>query len=398
MALNKNIIIVTSELPFPANSGGKIYTWNRMKLLNKMGYNITLFSLVDIAEKVDYEKLKEVCKEVFVYEKKNKLISAIIYFYYPFTVATRKNNRMKKDINEYIKKNKINLIIADSAIIAVNVKTKSIPIVITQHNIEYVAFKSMSFNAKSIKKKIAYYREYILCRIYEKNLYKNEYIKGYTFISEKDMEFFKEKYSNTHNLLVPMGWNDNEEREISLDFNSKKIVYTGQMNYEPNVQAVVYFAESIFNRIKKEIPEAEFIIVGKKPVEEVKRLENIKGITVTGYVDSIDPYMKECSLVVIPLLSGGGVKIKLFEALSYKKVVVSTSKGVEGTIFKNNRDLFIENDSQKFAEKCIDVLKNSVAYKSVGEKGYRTLIDTYSWNKIGERYDKFIQDIIDKNN
>ena len=84
--MHKNIIIVTSELPFPANSGGKIYTWDRIKLLSNMGYNITLFSLRDIGEDVKYDELKKVCKEVFTYEKKSKLKRALIYFYYPFTI------------------------------------------------------------------------------------------------------------------------------------------------------------------------------------------------------------------------------------------------------------------------------------------------------------------------
>lgn len=394
--MHKNIIIVTSELPFPANSGGKIYTWDRIKLLSNMGYNITLFSLRDIGEDVKYDELKKVCKEVFTYEKKSKLKRALIYFYYPFTVATRKSNEMKDDINKYIKENNIDLVIADSAIIAVNVKTELVPIIITQHNIEHKAFKTMSSSAQSIIKKIAYYREYILCTVYERILYKNRSIKGYTFISEKDMSFFRKKYTNKNCLLVPMGWNETGEIESSANRNSKKMIYTGQMNYEPNVQAVVYFAKNIFGNIKREVPEAEFIIVGKKPVEEVKQLENIEGITVTGYVESIDPYMRDCSLVVIPLLSGGGVKIKLFEALSYKKIVVSTSTGAEGTIFEDKKDLFIEDDKEKFANKCIEILRNYDTYKSIGENGYKTLVNEYSWEKIGERYDKFIQGIINK--
>lgn len=389
----KDIIIVTSEIPFPDNSGGKIYTWGRMKLLKKMGYNITLFSSCEVGEKVDLCALKEVCKEVFVYEKKNKMFNALRYWFYPFTVATRRSSKMINDINRYVNENKIKLIIADSAIIAVNVKKSSISVIITQHNIEYMAFKSMSINARSLIKKAAYYREYLLCKIYEKRLYKSKFIKGYTFISDNDMKFFKAKYPEANCVLIPMGWNENDN-SVNLNISSKKIIYTGQMNYEPNAQAVIYFAENIFKIIKKKIPDSEFYIVGKNPTEAVKKLEQIEGITVTGYVESIKKYMQECDLVVIPLLSGGGVKIKLFEALSYKKIIVSTDKGIEGTVFKNNRDLFVENDSEKFAERCIEILSDIDKYKYVGENGYNTLKEVYSWNRIGERYNSFIQDII----
>ena len=390
----KDIVIVTSELPFPDNSGGKIYTWGRMKILKKMGYNITLFSSCEKDENVDLYTLKKVCKEVYTYEKKHKMLRALRYGYYPFTVATRRSNKMIKDINKYIEENQIKLVIADSAIIASNVKSVSIPIIITQHNIEYMAFKSMSINAKNLKKKIAYYREYLLCKMYEKRLYKNKYIKGYTFISDKDMSFFQEKYPDANCILIPMGWSDDGSKDVISNTNSKKIIYTGQMNYEPNAQAVIHFAENIFGTIRKKIPDAEFYIVGKNPTEPVKELEKIEGVTVTGYVDSIEKYMQDCGLVVIPLLSGGGVKIKLFEALSYKKVVVSTDKGYEGTVFKNKQDLFVENDSDKFAEKCIEVLSDGDKYKQIGENGYNTLKEIYSWNKIGQRYSKFIEDII----
>ncbi|WP_297423412.1 glycosyltransferase [Clostridium sp.] len=396
----RHIVFVTLELPYPSTSGGRIYTWERMKILKSLGYDITLFSIVDDKEEINYEHMKNICSNIKTYRRENKYLKAIKYFWKPFSVATRFIPKMKKDLVEFIECNNIDLVIADSAIIAENCFNNVSPIILTQHNIEYLTFKSMANETTNVLKRIVYFREYFLCKQYEGKLYKNKSIIGYTFISFEDKKLFDSMYPNKNTFLIPMGWHD-----CCLKYNfsnspqeCKKIVFTGKMNYEPNVQAVKYFSESIFPKIKEKYENVKFYIVGKKPTKEVKDLELIKGIKVTGFVESTEKYLYDADIVVIPLLSGGGVKIKLFEALGKRKIVVTTSKGVEGTEFTHREDLLVADESNKFAQYCIEILSNKSKYEYLGDNGYKKLNSIYSWNEIGKKYKKFIESTITNRN
>lgn len=390
----KCIIWVTSELPFPSNSGGRIYTWERIKAMKKKGYEIILFTISD-NEEVDYNALNQVCKEVLVFERGNKYVKALRCFWNPFSVATRDIPEMRGKILEYINNEEVNTIIADSLFVAKSCLNDKVPVILTQHNIEYVAFKSMALNANNFIKRLVFYREYILCKAYEKRLYKNKCIKGYTFISSEDKEFFDIRNPKKDTLLVPIGTDLQSIDKNIYHYKAGVIVFTGKMDYEPNVQAVVNFAKNIFTKIKKEIPYAKFFIVGKNPTKEVKELEEIEGIVVTGFVDSTEQYLVDANIVVIPLLSGGGVKIKLFEALSYKNIVVTTSKGVEGTSFRDGKELIIREEDDGFAAACIDVIKNTSKYMGLGENGFRYMTEKYSWDSIASNYTDFINQISD---
>lgn len=394
----RKICIITPELPYPNNSGGRIYHWERIKLLNKLGYEIILFSLKEKNEIVEYDELRKYCRDIFIYERDNKVISALKKIWIPFSVATRTVDDMRSDIKEYIENNSIELLIIDHINMCDNcigIKCKKI---ITQHNIENLAFKSMYQNSSSFLKKIIYRREYLLMRLYERKIYNSKKVEGYTFISSEDRKIFEKKYNNTITELVPMGINvESDKIESSENIEKDSICYVGKMDYEPNVQACVRFVRDILPMIKKVIPNVKFYIVGKNPIEDIMNLQNEKGVVVTGMVKDTKEYINKCQLVVIPLKSGGGVKIKLFEALSLKKIVITTKKGIEGTNFMHKNDVLVADDDTEFAKLCIEVLKDTKSFENIARQGYIKLLNEYSWESIGFNYNRFINTIIGDN-
>lgn len=389
----KSLIFITMEMPYPCNSGGRKYTWERIIELKRQGYDIFLFSLKDTDEKIYQEKYDEYIKKSWFYDRKNKLKSVIKNFSLPFSVATRTNIEMKKDIKDFIKNHKIDVIVLDSILMGNNVVKSEIPYILTQHNIEYKTFQNISKKSKNLIKKIIFYREYKLVEKFERKFYKCKFFKGITFISKSDKEFFECKFGDIAQYeLVPIGVNLKKNQIKSIEKGS--IVFTGKMDYQPNVDAVTWFAKSIFPKIRKHIDYSKFYIVGKNPTKEVRQLENIDGITVTGIVDSVEQYLINSNIVIIPLLSGGGVKIKLFEALEYKNIIISTSKGVEGTDFIKNKHFLLANASNEFANKCIKCIKFYDKFKIIGEEGNEYMLKKYSWENIGRKYSDFIETII----
>lgn len=390
------VAFITAELPYPSNSGARIYTWERLKALYSKKNEIYLFSFKERDEIVHYKELSQVCTKVKVYERKKLTEKIVKNIAMPFTMISRYSNSMYIDINNLIKSNKIDLIIVDMLQVFLNCPLdNSIPKVLTVHNIEHEAFKTIAQSSKNLLKKILYGIESKKLKSIEESIIKQNIIQGYAFISFEEMNRFIDKYGmDSRCTCIPQGYelsNLKEKKE-----NTKTIVFTGKMNYEPNVQAVTWFAEKILPHIKSEIPKCMFCIVGKNPTKRVIDLMNDENVIVTGIVKDVNVFLNKADLCVIPLKSGGGVKIKLLEALGNGKIVVSTSKGVEGTRFINKKHLLVEDDANEFAKKCIDVLKNPQSFESLTKNSTKLIESCYSWNKIGDKYYDYLSSLSNK--
>jgi glycosyltransferase involved in cell wall biosynthesis len=159
-----------------------------------------------------------------------------------------------------------------------------------------------------------------------------------------------------------------------------EIVFTGSMDYAPNVEGVGYFVREIFPRICKSRADARFHIVGARPVEEVLSLSR-DNIIVHGLVDDIRPFLSMATVVVVPLLSGGGTRLKILEAAASCRAIVSTSLGAEGLSFQPSRDLMIADTPEEFAQ-CVLRLAGDAAMRGSMAEQARLSSLPYDWTNV----------------
>ncbi len=390
-----NILWITIESIFPANSGGRIGIFKRLEHVSKNN-NIYLFYTMDSTDDKQYiDDLKKFCAEVHGFVREKKSFTTIqSLFSAPFTVASRKNVMMIKKIKECLENNYIDLINVDSPHMGLNLfslKT-NIPIVLNQHNVEWMVYNNIALASKNLIKKFVYKIESIRFKRFENRLYTKIPFKMMTFVSKEDQEYFLNKYPNIKTELVPVGA---DYKGMQYDWNKKSnnMIFVGKMSYAPNVEAVTWFTKGVFPLIKNEIPDAELFIVGKDPTIEVRSLESIEGVVVTGTVSSLDEYYEKADLDIIPLLHGGGVKIKLLEGLGYNIPIVTTPIGVQGTIFDNNY-LLISNSEDEMALQCISFLKEKAKYKDMFENTFSLFKNKYTWEEIGKNYESLLHSLI----
>ena len=133
-----------------------------------------------------------------------------------------------------------------------------------------------------------------------------------------------------------------------------EIVFVGSMDWLPNEDAAFYFCEQILPAIRKELPEATFWIVGRRPSRRCKMSLDRKGtgIRITGTVDDVRPFLRRGAIVVVPLRVGSGTRLKIFEAMACGKAVVSTTLGAEGLPVTSGKDIVLADDPGDFAPKC----------------------------------------------
>jgi sugar transferase (PEP-CTERM/EpsH1 system associated) len=138
----------------------------------------------------------------------------------------------------------------------------------------------------------------------------------------------------------------------------KVIVFTGLMDYWPNIDGVRWFADSVFPTIQAAIPETCFYIVGMRPTTEVEKLGNRAGITVTGGVPDVRPYVANAAFAVAPLLVARGVQNKVIEAMAMGKPVLATPAAAEGLGEMTAQELGIDDDADALAAHAIDMLRD----------------------------------------
>jgi glycosyltransferase involved in cell wall biosynthesis len=163
------------------------------------------------------------------------------------------------------------------------------------------------------------------------------------------------------------------------------------MNYWPNIEAVQFFAKDILPRIRRHVPQATFHIVGTSPAKEVKRLAS-DCITVHGTVPDMRPYYREAAVVVVPLLHGGGTRLKILEAGASRKAIVSTSVGAEGLEFHPGQHLVVADSAGEFVEATVTLCGDASECCRLGRNARQASLP-YDWQVIGSQLCRIIDDL-----
>jgi len=218
-------------------------------------------------------------------------------------------------------------------------------------------------------------------------------------LSEQDAAWIQENYHPKKIAIVPIPVDVHYFHPSTLIKEiPNRLVFTGHMAHPPNVDAAIFFATQVLPLIRAHIPEVEFFIVGKDPLPEIKALEKLPRITVTGTVPDTRPYLATASLIVVPLRFGSGVRNKILEGWSMQKCIISTTIGAEGLNYTIDHHIKIADDADSMAETIIKLLKNPQERAKLSTQG-RTIATTYhDPHPIGQHYFKQIDELIVKKN
>jgi glycosyltransferase involved in cell wall biosynthesis len=210
--------------------------------------------------------------------------------------------------------------------------------------------------------------------------------------SDEDAELFRQMAPAAHVTVTGTGVDLREFRPAPLPQNaSPLIVYTGMMGYPPNVDAVRWFAAEIWPTVVREVPRARFRIVGRDPGADVRELAS-EAIEVTGRVDSVADHLREASVVVVPLRSGGGTRLKIYEALATGRPMVSTRLGAQGLDVRDGHDIVFAESAPDFAREVVALLQDrertARLAAAAAETGARN-----GWSLVADRIDAALEDV-----
>lgn len=159
------------------------------------------------------------------------------------------------------------------------------------------------------------------------------------------------------------------------------LVFTGVMDYWPNIEGVTWFVNDVLPLIRARIHDVRFFIVGRSPARNVQRLSAIPGVHVTGFVDDVRDYLADASVCVVPLRVARGIQNKILEAMAMSKLVVTTSQAFEGIQAEPGNDIMVADSTEQFAAMVIAAIENTARTIQQGKNARASMERAYSWQE-----------------
>jgi sugar transferase (PEP-CTERM/EpsH1 system associated) len=169
------------------------------------------------------------------------------------------------------------------------------------------------------------------------------------------------------------------------------LVFTGKMDFRPNVDAVLWFAQEVLPLVRREAPDVRFWVVGKDPHPRLAPLSGDPAIVVTGCVDDVRPYIAGAAVYAVPLRIGGGTRLKVLEAMAMGKAIVSTALGCEGFDLVPDQELVVADEPAQFAAAVLGLLRDPERRERLGRAARRFAGSRYDWRIIVPRLERIYE-------
>jgi len=266
-----------------------------------------------------------------------------------------------------------------------------IPKIIQPYDAVYEWHRQIYLRSKGAEK-VIYGILYRMTKIYEREIYKK--FDACLVVTQEDKDLLTSLCPQINCIVLPNGVDTEYFSPMDVEEEFPSLVFLSDMSGRPTIDNVLYFYSIIYPLIRKEVPQAKLYLVGRDPAKEVAKLAHDCSVVVTGFVDSVKPYLAKSCIFIAPMILGTGIKNKVLEAMAMGKCVVTTSIGAQGIDATSGEDLIITNDPEEFATWVIKLLKDSQLRKKLGYNARKVIETKYSWEKIAGRLDQILGDVV----
>lgn len=403
------ILFVANRVPYPPFRGDKLKIYNLAMELCK-NHELHLITIAENQEDID--SINELNKDILSddnqkfrlfhsihVEYQPKWMSALkaifgLLSFRPLQVAFFRSKKFQKRLNNVLKNNEFDVIHVQHIRMAQYFEGQNCSNVILDLPDAFSLYwKRRVEKSNSFVKKWFTNLEFNRLFRYEQKMIPS--FKKVLVCSKEDQE-----YLNHHTgfpvELLQNGVNTEVFSPRDIRYIENRVLFTGNMDYAPNIDAVTYFAEQIWPEVIKEIPNAQFVIAGQRPVQKVLSLES-DNISITGFIPNLADEYAKAHVVVSPLRIGAGTQNKVLEALSMDIPVVSTNVGYAGLELNPGEGIALSNSAEEFAQNVIAILKDKDYRNSLGVQGGLKIRKRFSWTGIALQLEAYCQEITASN-
>ncbi len=383
----EHLLFLSHRIPYPPNKGDKIRSWHVLRHLVGR-YKIHLGCFYDDPTDAKYlPLLRSLCETACIIpldplSAKIKSLRGLLRGE-PLTVGYFYSRRLNRWIDDTVRHYQPSKAFVYCSAMATYVRGAKIPLrVVDMIDLDSEKWRQYA-ETQTLLRRSLYKREHRELFAFERQIVAE--FDSAMFVSDSETQRFVTRAPDLATRVHTMGngvdmeyFSPNAEYPNPFGVGTETAVFTGAMDYWPNVQAVCWFMANVFPKLKKNRPNFEFWIVGRNPTKAVLQLANRNGVKVTGSVDDVRPYVAHASVVVAPLQIGCGVQNKVLEAMAMAKPVVVSPLACEGIRVADGREVLVASEPGQFVD-CIDHILSSTSHE-MGMRARLRIEHDFRWD------------------
>lgn len=389
---------------FPNDAGGKIRTTNILRGLKGGAFDITLASAASAEQVHDWSsEIASVCDEFIPWQaarpkprwqRAYSLLDPL-----PVNIVNDKTAAGAEAVARLAQRPDIDLIVFDFVHSAVlQPPAMNCASVCFTHNVEAEIFARHTKQASNFLWRALWRSQHAKMLRFERDALRR--FDGVIAVSERDAQAFGKEYGIRDARAIPTG--------VDLDFFSFQlpppiaaaspptVVFTGSMDWVANVDGVQFFLDQVWPKVLAAQPEARFLVVGRNPpaslLATARRMRNVE---FTGFVDDVRPYVHSAHAFVIPLLVGGGTRIKAFEAMAMGCPIVSTSIGMEGLDAREDMEYLRRDDADAMAAAILELLRSPRQRDDMARRARKLVEEKFGHRVAAEVFENICLDVLE---
>lgn len=395
------ILMLLPFLPIDQMSGGQTRWYHLIKFLSK-NHKITVVSLIrgDKEKELSYlPQIEKYCEKIMVFDRpkspwtiRNLFLTLITFN--PLVVMRNFSLEERKAITKELRDNEYDMIHAETFYVMPHIPKTTVPIVLVEPTIEFSVYQHYVDNEVPFYLKFIYLFDVIKLKWWEKYYWRKA--SRVFAVSEEDKEIMEKELPNIKVGIIPNGVDVSyfEEKKVKR-FTPARILYHGDYKWMQNVEAVNILIKDVWPLIKKKTGNVKLWITGRsvpKDILEIAQKDN--DIIVTESPKDNRDVFKTASVLVTPIMSPGGTRLKVLESMASDLPVVSTPVGVAGLNIKKGKHALVSSNVNDLAGMTVQVLKDSKLSARLATDGKKFVANNFDWQSIVSNLEKVYQSII----
>ncbi len=394
------LLLLTKKFPFPLKDGESVAVDTLSRSLVALGIEVSLLSMNTTKHHVEVSRIRDQVSqytEVVTSDVDNrlKIKDAFVNLFSKesYHISRFDYVDFRHKLSDMLEAIPFDIVLMESIYLTPYIDTirkySDAPIIMRAHNIEYEIWQRVNRSTKNPIKRA--YLKLLISRLKSYEEGQLAQIDGLITFTDRDMETFTSVGYTGQSLVAPIGI-DTAICNAEVDNDpAPTIGFIGSLDWMPNIEGVHWFVSKIWPLVIEKVPEAVCHIAGRNPRDEILNIRQ-KGITIHGEVEDAAAFVSRHPISIVPLLSGGGMRVKILEAMALSRCIVSTSIGAEGI---DTSALIIAADAKIFAERLISLLHNPKSMKSYGDNARAVVVKKYDTKQNGKSVLSFIEKVVE---
>jgi glycosyltransferase involved in cell wall biosynthesis len=385
------ILLITETVPYPLDTGGRIKTWHTLRALGRQ-HEVHCHAFVRTSAQRDAAigPIGAICASVDLHLLPRQPARELAYMArsltsgVPYTVIRHFDPAVQARLIETCRAEQIDAVYCDHLSMFEYGIRLGLPIVHDAHNVEHRIVRRFAQHLRLDPRRLLYAREWRRLLAYERAMYPRASL--IFTVSEIDREDIGGLAGRRVPVVsVPIPVDVSGTGPIAPLTESPEVLFLGALDWPPNADAVAFFLADIWPRVRQEIPAARLSIVGRGEGALQRQFGQLDGVRFTGRVPDIEPWIRQSRVMVVPIRSGSGMRVKILDAMARGLPVVATSIGYEGIEATPGTHLLAADDAETFAAATTRVLRETTLAQTLSHAARQLALDRYDAPVIGTR-------------